>query len=99
MQTIQRLLAIHVEEVEPTPEISDRYLKAHVQLQKGNIISRGRVIERVRDSDGNELGREHHNPILDTRRYSVKFDDGDVTELTANVIAEAMYAQLITSSR
>jgi len=33
------------------------------------------------------------NPILDTRRYSVKFNDGDVTELTANVIAEAMYAQ------
>ena len=54
---------------------------------------KGRVIERVRDSDGNELGREHHNPILDTRRYKVKFDDGDVTELTANVIAESMYAQ------
>jgi len=62
-------------------------------IAKGNIISRGRVIERERDSDGNELGLEHHNPILDTRRYKIRFDDGDVTELTANVIAEAMYAQ------
>jgi len=50
-------------------------------------------MERVRDSDGNELGRDHHNPILDTRRYRVRFDDGDVAELTANVVAEAMYAQ------
>ena len=81
------------EEIESTPEISDKFLKTHVKLQKGNTISKGRVIERVRDSDGNELGREHHNPILDTRRYKVKFDDGYVTELTANVIAESMYAQ------
>ena len=59
------------EEIEPTPEISDKVLNAHVQLQKGNTISKGRVIERVRDPDGNERGREHHNPILDTRRYRV----------------------------
>ncbi len=66
------------EEVEPTPEISDKFLKPHIQLQKGNIESKGRVIERVRDSDGNELGREHHNPILDTHRYRIRFDDDDV---------------------
>ena len=82
------------EEIEPTPEISDKLLNAHVQLQKGNTISKGTVIERVRDPDGNVIGREHRNPILDTRRYKVKFDDGDVTELTANVIAESMYAQM-----
>jgi hypothetical protein len=39
------------------------------------------------------MGRSNPNPILDTRVYEVVFDDGDVTSLTANMIAQAMYAQ------
>ncbi len=33
------------------------------------------------------------NPILDTRLYDVDFLDSKVTPLTANAIAQAMYAQ------
>ena len=33
-------------------------------------------------------------PSLDTRRYVVEFDDGDEMELTANVIAQRMYANV-----
>jgi hypothetical protein len=33
------------------------------------------------------------NPILDTREYVITFDDGDLTELSANLIVESMYAQ------
>ena len=29
----------------------------------------------------------------DTRSYIIKFDDGDQTELTANMIAESLYLQ------
>ena len=39
------------------------------------------------------MGHANPNPILDTREYTVTFDDGDVTNLTANLIAESMYAQ------
>ena len=46
-----------------------------------------------RDNNGNPIGHANDNPILDTREYIVKFDDSDVTELTANLIAELMYAQ------
>ena len=31
--------------------------------------------------------------ILDTRLYEVQFPSGEVTELTANIIAQSMYAQ------
>ena len=37
--------------------------------------------------------RANNNPILDTITYLVQFDDGKVTELTANVISAQMYAQ------
>ena len=39
------------------------------------------------------MGRAHTNPILNTRMYQVEFAGGKVTEFTANVIAESMYAQ------
>ena len=56
-------------------------------------MARGHVVARSRDANGNVMGRSHTIPILDTRMYQVEFAGGEVTELTANVIAESMYAQ------
>ena len=56
-------------------------------------MARGCVTERKRDLDGNPKGVANANPILDTREYVVTFDDGDLTELNANLIAASMYAQ------
>ena len=38
------------------------------------------------------MGNANANPILDSREYAVHFEDREVTELTANVIAKSMYA-------
>ena len=81
------------EDLEVTPEAHDNYVGVDLLFPKGGTMSRGRVTARKRDSDGNPTGRANDNPILDTREYTVTFDDGDVTELTANVIAESMYSQ------
>ena len=54
---------------------------------------KGRVATRKRDNAGNPIGLANANPILDTRSYIVHFDDGDQTELTANMIAESLYSQ------
>ena len=78
---------------EVTPEMGDSYLNAEISVSKGGSLARGRVTGRKRDADGNPMGRSNPNPILDTRVYEVVFDDGDVTSLTANMIAQAMYAQ------
>ena len=61
-------------------------------LPRGGTLARGRVTKRKRDHEGNVIERSNANPILDTREYEVKFEDGDVTELTENAIAESMYA-------
>ena len=45
-----------------------------------------------RDHKGNFIRRSNANSILDTQEYEMKFEDGDVTKLTANAIAESMYA-------
>jgi hypothetical protein len=77
----------------PTPEVGDNYVSAQLAFPRGGELANGRVVSQKRDSDGNPIGRAHNNPILDTRTYNVEFDNGDVTELTANVIAESMYSQ------
>ena len=42
---------------------------------------------RKRDADGTVIGHANVDPRLDTRRYRVTFDDGNVSELTTNQVA------------
>ncbi len=45
------------------------------------------------DKDGNPIGSLSDNPILDTCLYDIEFLDGEVTLLTANAVARAIYEQ------
>jgi len=49
--------------------------------------------KRVRDDDGNPVGQQHTNPMLDTRWFEVELGDGLVSEYATNLIAENIYAQ------
>ena len=46
-------------------------------LPRDGTLARGRVTERKHDHEGNVIGRSNANPILDTREYEVKFEDGE----------------------
>ena len=76
-----------------TPKAGNNYIGVDLLFPKGGTMTRGRVTAQKRDADGNPKGRANSNPILDTHEYTVTFDDGDMTDLTANLIAESMYAQ------
>ena len=54
-------------------------------------MARGGDVSRKRDVNGKPIGHKNVNPILDSRRYKVEFYNGEVTELTTNVIADWMY--------
>ncbi len=81
------------------PEILDNFISAQVLLQKGDEMVTGKVVARKRDADGVAKGRANANPILDTRVYQVEFADGSSAEYAANVIAEAIYAQVDAEGR
>ena len=83
-----------VEDIEvPTPEAQDNYVGAALELPLGDGVAQGRVTKRLRDNDGNVVGKANANPILDTRKYVVEFESGEEAELSANAIAQSMYAQ------
>jgi len=77
----------------PTPKVDDNYVGAELMLPRGDSMAQGRVTKRLRDNDGNPVGRANENPILDTREYVVTFDDSMKAELAVNDIAQNMYAQ------
>ncbi len=79
---------------EVTPEVGDEYVHALVMLPCGSQLIHGTMKARKRDLDGNPIGHQLDNPLLDMQLYDVKFPNGEVTPLTANAIAQAMYAQL-----
>ncbi len=68
--------------------MGDNYIGVDLLFPKGGTMTRGCLTAQKRDVDGNPKGRANVTPILDTREYTVTFDDGDVTNLTANLIAE-----------
>ena len=85
----------HAKEVEDelTPITYDTYIGAEVVLPKGNDMVSGTVKSRVKDFEGQPIGKADKNPILDTRVYNVEFSDCENAELGANIIAECMSAQ------
>ncbi len=82
----------------PMPEAGDNYVNASLMLPHSNSLVRGTVIGQKRDARGNPIGNANANPIMDSRIYRIEFDNGNVCELTANVIAESVYAQMATNT-
>ena len=80
------------EYLKPTSEASGNYLNADFMLHRDGTLSKGRVIEHKHDTNGRPIGKSNDNTILDLRHYLVEFEDGQGTELTANVIAGSIHA-------
>ena len=53
-----------------------------------------RVIKRLKNKDGQPIGKVNDNLILDTRLYKVKFIYGHWQAMTANTIAQNMFTQV-----
>ena len=78
---------------EPTPITYATYICAEVVLPKGNNLASGTVKPKVKDCEGQPIGKADKSPILDTKVYNVEFSDGENAEVGATIIAEYMYAQ------
>ena len=79
-----------------TPDTYDQYLQMELALPQGDSLEpqMARVMKRLKDSNGIPIGTADQNPLLDTRMYEVEFVDGEKASLTANYIAENLFAQV-----
>jgi hypothetical protein len=71
----------------------DQYLGAEFLVNSNGETAMATVSKRVKDNDGNVIGKRNANPLLDTREYECTLEDGSVYRYNANVIAENIYSQ------
>mgnify|MGYP003326537431 FL=1 len=79
-----------------TPDSYDPYLQMELSLPRGDDFSpmNARVIHRQTDENDLPIGKANNNPLLDTRMYTVEFENGHKETLSANIIAENLIAQV-----
>jgi hypothetical protein len=63
-------------------------------LPVGGELLRAKVTGQKRDSNGNPIGKENNNMILDSWLYKVEFPDGSTHTFAANIIAKSIYSQI-----
>ena len=80
-------------------ETYDEMVGAAIEMNRGGQKLRGKVISRVYDDAGNLVGKHHKNPLVNTSRYSVEYEDGSRDELASNIIAEAIFAKVDDEGR
>ena len=79
-----------------TPDMfDDTYLNMELALDRGDEGPElARVTKRLRDANGIPIGTANDNPVLDSRMYEVEYADGHKASLSANVIAQNLFAQV-----
>jgi hypothetical protein len=78
----------------------DKYIGAEISVNFGTEgRKRATVKEQARDFEGNFVGRNHKNPLLDTSKYIIEYDDGTSDRMFANSIAENIYSQVDDEGR
>jgi hypothetical protein len=81
---------------EPSPEISDVHLlNMELDLPRdGEGPEFARVTKRLRDDDGNPIGRASNNLITDIRVFEVEYADGHTGTMSANATSQCMFEQV-----
>ena len=79
-----------------TPDTYDMYLNMELVLPQGDSLEPrlARVTKRLKDANGIPIGTTDDNPLLDKRMYEVEYLDGECASLSANHIAENLFAQV-----
>jgi hypothetical protein len=62
-------------------------------------MTKAKVVVRKYNADGNPVGRQNANPVLDTCKYKVLFPDSVMDTFTVNIIAENMFLQVDKEGR
>ena len=72
----------------------DKMLNNEVQMQVGYDLTKGLVARRAIGPDGKTIGTYDDDPSKSTLMYEVEFQDGELREYSANIIAENMMNQI-----
>src|SRR6056300_696374 len=72
------------------------YVGMELGIRRGTEgdLRRGTVKRQAIGQDARPIGNAHFNPLVDSRKYKVEFDDGTTEILSANLLAENILDQV-----
>ena len=77
------------------PDSYDNYINMELALDRGGEHPEyARVKKHLKDNQGQPIGIALYNPIIDTRMYEFKYQDGHTAALAENIIAENLFTQV-----
>ena len=76
------------------PDSFDQYINMEVALDRPGVEhpQLATVTKRIKDNDGNPIGKSNKFAVLDTRQYEIEFKDGYTEALSANLIAQSIFS-------
>ena len=91
----------HADKIANVDVVSDNYVEIELALARGGEgeMVHATVRNRLNDKEGMPIRPAHTNSLLDSRLYEIEYADGHIDELTANVIAENLIAQVDKEGR
>ena len=79
----------------PQKSQENTYVNMELAMDRGGDGPEfAKVKKRLRDANGIPIGVANDNPLLDTRIYEVEYLDGYKASLSANEIAQNLFAQV-----
>jgi hypothetical protein len=101
MRTIDDTTLPHADDQLVAEVNGDNYVGMELAMARGGEgeVLHAVVKQRLTDIEGNPVGKANPNPLLDSRKYLVEYADGSNEELTANLIAENIIAQVDDEGR
>ena len=77
----------HFDHEAPLNEQFDEHLGLELLFPSQGEMKPGKVINRKRDYTGHLIGTSNPNPILDTRIYEIKFNDGTFADYNMQILS------------
>ena len=77
----------------------DNLIGAEALLPCGGENAEAVVVKRMKGLDDKPIGKYNTNPLLDTRKYLVRFKSGEEDEFMANMVAANIYSQCDPQAR
>ena len=74
--------------------VNDLLVGIELNMPQVDEIRRTKVIRASQDSQGKTIGEHNANPLISTLAYDIQFDNGEIQQVGANIIAQNLYSQI-----
>lgn len=74
--------------------VKDLLVGMELNMPQVDEMRRAKVLRKSVDSQGETVGEHDANPLISTLSYDVQFDDGEIQQVGANIIAQNLYSQI-----